>query len=365
MNKIFLNNDVWNRYVSGRKLNNAIYDVFGEEIEERVKNNKSLENMNPIQIVMHDAGITGDSFLQSMINPKNISNSAYTSGGMETNQWLFPAWVETTLREAIYEKSMLQYLVSTSVGIEGNTVQSPMLDLMSTENKKAIKKARIAELADIPTGKISIGERAITLWKHGRAIELSYEAARRTKIDVFNIQMRATAGDLARQEEDSALDVAINGDGNNNAASSLGTTEAANTITATDIINAIFDYEDENHFYPDTIVLPQKYFLNVAQMTYDPTLALGASLQITFNTPQISGKNLTLLRKKDLSIGGKDSFLLMNREYSLIRYEENGSNIQEMDNFIRNQRKLMTLTENSGYAVNVNGASRYVQVKSA
>lgn len=364
MSKIFLNNDVWDRYVSGCRLNDAIYETFNSDIQERIKENEAYAKMTPFQMVMHDAGIKSTSTLQEMMRT-NVNNSAYTSGGTETNQWLFPAWVETTLREAMYENDYLPYLVNTRVPIDGNTVQSPMLNLMEPGNKKAIKKARIAEGADIPTGKITIGERAITLWKHGRSIELTYEAARRMRVDLFNIQMRAIATDLARQNMEAAIDVAVNGDGNDNAAEKISTTASAGKVSAQDIIGALYDYQNANFYNVNTMVVPKSYLLDISQMTYDPTLALGASLQVTFNIPQINGQKITLIGVDELKIGGKDVVLLMNRDFSLVRYEENGSNIQEMDNFIRNQMKLMTLTENSGYAVNVSGANKYIEVKSA
>lgn len=363
MNKIFLNNDVWDRYVAGDKLNDAIFGAFGSDIQDRIKENDAFAKMSPLQMVMHDAGIKGNSTLQSMMRD-TVNNSAYTSGGIDTNKWLFPAWVETTLREAMYETDYLPYLVNTRVGIDGNTVQSPMLDLMEPANKKAIKKARIAEGADIPTGKITVGERAITLWKRGRAIELTYEAARRMRVDLFNIQMRAIASDLAHQNMEAAIDVAINGDGNDNSAQKIATTSAASTVSADDIIGALYDYQNANHYNANTMVMPKKYLIAVSKMTYDTQLASGASNRVTFSIPQINDLNVTLIGVDDLQIGGKDAILMMNRDYSLVRYEENGSNIQEMDNFIRNQMKLMTMTENSGYAVNVSGANRYIEVKS-
>lgn len=364
MNKIFLNHDVWDCYVSGYKLNDAISETFSADIQERVKENEAYAKMTPLQMVMHDAGIKGNSTLQDMMR-QNVNNAAYTSSGMETNQWLFPAWVETTLREAMYENDYLPYLVNTRIGIDGNTVQSPMLNLMEPDNKKSIKKARIAEGADIPTGKITIGERAITLWKRGRAIELTYEAARRMRVDLFNIQMKATANDLVRQNMEDAIDVALNGDGNDNAAEKIGTTAAVGKVSAKDIIGALFDYQNANFYNANTMIIPKSYLLDLSQMTYDPTLALGASLQVTFDIPQINGQRIKLIGVNELKVGGKDVVLLMNRDFSLVRYEENGSNIQEMDNFIRNQMKLMTLTENSGYAVNVSGANKYIEVKSA
>lgn len=365
MSKICLNKDVWDRYYAGDSLNDAITDVFGDEIQERVNNNAKLEKLSPLSMVMMDAGIKRTDKMENLL-ADTVNNSAYTSGGIDTNQWLFPAFVETTLREAMYDTNYLPYVVSTRVGIDSNTVQSPMLNLLSDENKKGIKKARIAEGADIPTGKIVIGSKAITLWKHGRAIELTYEALRRMRIDLFTRQMRAIAADIAHQEIEAATDVLVNGDGNDGtAASKLITSSTANKITSADIIDALVEYSFKNHFNADTMIMPKSFLKDVAQLTYDTDLAPGASMRVKFNIPQIGDNNVTLIGVPELKIGGKDAIVLENRDLSLIRYEENGSNIQEMDRFIRNQTQLMTLTENSGYAINVAGSNQYIEVKNA
>lgn len=270
------------------------------------------------------------------------------------------------MRENLYDTDLLPYLVSTRIGVDSNTVQSATLDLTSTENKKSIKKARIAEGADIPTGKITIGSQAITLWKRGRAIELTYEAARRMRIELFQRQMRAIAADLAHQEVESAIDVLVNGDGNTgSSAKELSTTANAGSVKAADIIDALIEYSFTNHFNANTIVTPKKYLKELSQMMYDRQLAMGASMEVTFNIPQLSSNQITLIGTDELKIGSNDALVLMNRDLTLVRYEENGSNIQEMDNFIRNQTRLMTLTENSGYAINTTGSNMYIKVKSA
>lgn len=369
MSKICLNNAVWDKYYKGDSLNDAISDVFANEIQDRVKENPKFADLKPLQMVMYDAGIKKTGYLGDMMNMK-VNNSAYTSvtpdPNLDINQWLFPAWVETTLREDLYGTDYLPYLVNTRIGIDGNTVQSPTLNLLSDTNKKALYKARIAEGADIPTGKITIGAQAITLWKRGRAIELTYEAARRMRIELFQRQMRAIASDLAHQEIEFAADVLVNGDGNtDSAATQLGTTSKANTIEANDIIDALIEYSFKNHFNADTMVVPKKYLKEIAGMMFDSQLRPGASMNLSFNIPQISNNNLTVIGVEDMKVKTKEAFVLLNRDLTLVRYEENGSNIQEMDNFIRNQTRLMTLTENSGYAIGTAGSNMYVEVKSA
>lgn len=364
MPKIVLNDGVWSKYRAGYTLDDAIAETFSDEIKTRIEDNEKFGELRPMQMVMHDAGIKKNGTLDSLMS-MSVNNSAYTSGGMETNQWLFPAWVETTLREDLYGTDLLPYMVSTRIGVDSNTVQSPTLNLLSGDNKRSIKKSRIAEGADIPTGKIKIGERAITLWKRGRAIEYTYEAARRMRIELFMKQLQAIAADLARQEIEAATDVLVNGDGNTGtAATKLGTTSTASTVKADDIIDALIEYSFANNFNADTLTVPKSYLKQLGTMMYDSQLAMGASMQVTFNIPQLSNNKITLIGVPELKIGGKDALVLSNRDLSLIRYEENGSNIQEMESFIRSQSKLMTTTENSGYAMNMIGSNMYIEVKS-
>lgn len=358
-NKIFVNNKVADKYMSGMTLNEAIRDEFAEQIMERSKDNQVLAKMTPLQIVMHDAGITGASKVGQ------IMDTAYTSGGLETNEWLFPAWVETTLRETALGQNIISYLCNTTIPVDTNIIKSPMLDLTSDKNKKALKMARIAEGADLPTGKIVIGEKAVSLWKHGRAIEMTYESVRRMRIDLFMKQLNAIINDVTFQNVDDATETLVNGDGNDNAATKLATTATAGKITADEIIDALTEYWFEKHFVADTLIAPKSIFKQIKKFNYDINLAEGASATVRFNTPQLQQNNVTLLTSNVPQIGGKDVILVFNRDNTLVRYEENGSNIQENQNFARNQTRLLTVSENSGYAINTLGANTYIEIKAS
>lgn len=360
MPNITITSKVMDKYLKGRKINDAIRDEFHGEIQDRISQNPAFENMTPMQMVMMDAGIDRYSKVGDILNA-----GTYTSGGINTNEWLFPVWLETTLRESMYEQNVISYVVDTTIGVDGNTVQSPTLNLMSDKNKNAIKRARIAEGADIPVGTISIGERAVTLWKHGRAIEMTYEAVRRMQIPLFTRQMQAISSDLAHQNLDIAVDVLANGDGNDgSAATKVGTTATAGTITSTELIGFLLDYWFANHIPADTITSSVGILKVIGGMYFDTTLGAGASANVKFNMPQMNAQNVTVLAANVPKINGKDIILLSNRSNSLVRYEENGSNIQENQNFARNQTSLLTFTENSGYAINMAGSNMYIEIKS-
>lgn len=356
MNKIVVNSRVLDAYKSGRNLNDAIHDVFHDEIDSRIAKNEKLRELSPLNMVMRDAGITKYSTM------KDLADTVYTSGGLESNEWLFPAWLETTLREAAYGQNMISYLCDTTQGVDSNIVKSAMLDLMSAENKPNLKKMRVTEGADLPLAKIKVGEKAISLWKYGRAIEMTYEAMRRMRIDMFTKHINAIASDMAFQNMSAAIDVLQNGDGNSNSAEKIATLASVSAITGESVVSFLIDYWMKNHVAADTLTMNTDAFKKMVGLTFDTRLAAGASARVSFNTPQLGTQNVTLLAADVPQIGGKNVIMLSNRASTLIRYEENGSNIQENQNFVRNQTNLLTLSENSGYSIGTKGTNMYVEI---
>lgn len=356
MNKIVLNRDVVDKWQSGISLNEAIRTVFDDEIKDRISENEKLAELSPLNLVMRDAGITKHDEMGK------IMDTAYTSGGMESNEWLFPAFVEATMREALYGTDIIQYLTTTSIGVDSNIVKSPSLDLKSEENKRAVKKMRVAEGADLPLAKIKIGEKAVSLWKHGRAIEVTYEAMRRMRIDLVGKHLAAIANDIAFQALDEAVDVLQNGDGNDNAATKLGTVASTSALTSEVLVGYMIDYFIANKFPADTLIASPDVVKKLVGMTFDPSLTAGASARLTFSTPQLANQNLNILFTTVPKISSKEVIMLSSRANTLVRYEENGSNIQEAQSFARNQTRLLTISENSGYAINMNGSNMFIEL---
>lgn len=352
---ITVNNKVIDLYMQGKSLDDAIRTVHEDEIQDLISKNERLKELKPLNLVMRDAGINKYSTVGELMN------TAYTSGGMESNEWLFPAFVETTIREAIYADDILSYLCNTTIGVDSNIVKSATLDLLSDKNKRSVKKMRIAEGADLPTAKISIGEKAINLWKHGRAIEMTYETVRRMRIDLFTKQMGAIVKDITFQNFDAAVDVLVNGDGNANAASKIATLDNLDALTGESLASAMIDYWFENHYIANTLTMNKEKFKKLVGMTFDSNLTPGATARLSFNIPQIGAQTVTILCGDVPQIGSKDVILMSNKDMSLIRYEENGSNIQENQSFARNQTNLLTVSENSGYAINTVGSNRFIE----
>lgn len=359
--KLYANNKVYNAYRSGMSFNEALYSEFSEIIQDRIEKDPKFKDFTPLNMLMYDAGISKYSTLGHIMDA--TTGGTYTSGGIESNDWLFPIWMETYIRESAYAQNILNYICDTTIGIDGNIVKSASLELLSPENKDAVKKARVSEGADLPIAKIKIGEKAISLWKHGRAIETTYEATRRMRIDLFQKHINAIISDIARQGLEDAVDVLVNGDGNKNASTQIADFSTSGGLTSENLVDAMIDYYDANNYAADTMTMSKEYFKKMVGMTFDPTLANGASARFTFETPQLGVQNVKILMADVPQIKSKNVILLSNKSNSLLRYEENGSNIQESQQFIRNQTNLMTISENSGYAINMKGSNMHIVVK--
>lgn len=350
MAKICVNNRVRDHYMSGMSLNDSIMMEYKDEIDKRIKDDASFSKFTPLNMAMYDAGINKYSTVGDLMN-----TATYTTTGPDSNDWLFSAFMDSRLSEATYANDIIQYLVTSSMTVDSNIVKNATLDLTSEKNKNALKKSRVAEGADIPLAKIQLGERAISLVKRGRAISATYEAIRRMRIDTFTKHLDAIANDVAQQEKDFAIDTLLSGDGNNDAATSLGNMTGG--LTSDNLVDLMIEYYIKNNFAADTIVVGKEGFKALAKMTFNKNLAPGASTSVSFNMPQVGMQNVNVLYADLAKDADKDVILLFNRANTLTRYVEAGSSIQEFDRFIRNQTNLATITINSGYGINMLGSN--------
>lgn len=359
MDKICINNKVRDAYEAGLSANDAIREVYGDVLDARIEENPHLDKLTPLQIALHDAGISKLSTVGKMMD-----SATYTSNGMDSNEWLFPIWIETTLRETQGEPNYISYITSNTQTVDSNIIKSAMLDLTDEKNKANLKKMRVAEGADLPLAKLTIGEQAISLWKRGRAIQMTYEAMRHIRLDLFARHIAMIANDVANQEIEFATDVLAGGDGNDGTEpTKIGATATAGTITNDEIIDFLYDYSIATGINANVLIAPTDIAKKLSSMVFDTQLGSGASANITFNMPQFASSTVTVIASDLAVVDKKPALLLSNRENTLIKYVENGSMIQETQQFIRNQTRLMTISENSGYAISTAGTNMYVELK--
>jgi hypothetical protein len=84
-----------------------------------------------------------------------------------------------------------------------------------TDADKELKD--VAEGASIPTTEIKTKEHLVNLSKRGRMLVASYEAIRFQKLDLFGVMLRQIGANIQKMQVKDALDVIVEGDGNDNA----------------------------------------------------------------------------------------------------------------------------------------------------
>ena len=129
---------------------------------------------------------------------------------------LFPEYIARAVRQGMEENNVLPKITATTTTIDSMDYRS-VYSVPSEEDKKLMQ---VAEGASIPATEVKTKSNLVQLHKRGRMLVASYEAIRFQKLDLFSVTLRQIGAYIARMHLKDAIDVLMNGDGNNNAATS-------------------------------------------------------------------------------------------------------------------------------------------------
>lgn len=140
---------------------------------------------------------------------------------------LFPEYIARSVKQGMEETNILPKITASVTTIDSMDYRSVYSD--ASEQDKAL--AEVAEGAAIPATEIKSRENLVKLRKRGRLLVASYEAIRFQKLDLFSVTLRRIGANIQRMHLQDAVDVLVNGDGNNNAADSfsIGTSPISGT----------------------------------------------------------------------------------------------------------------------------------------
>ena len=127
---------------------------------------------------------------------------------------LFPEYIARTVRQGMEENDILPSIVATTTVIDGLDYRSIYSN--PTDEDKALQD--VEEGAAIPETEVKVKSNLISLTKRGRMLVASYEALRFQKLDLFSVMLRQIGAYIQKQQLADAVNVIINGDGNENAA---------------------------------------------------------------------------------------------------------------------------------------------------
>ena len=130
---------------------------------------------------------------------------------------LFPEYIARAVKQGMEENDVLPKIVATTTTIDAMDYRS-VFSAASEDDKKLMQ---VAEGASIPATEIRSKSNLVKLNKRGRMLVASYEAIRFQKLDLFAVTLRQIGAYIQKMHLQDAVDVLVNGDGNNNAAEVL------------------------------------------------------------------------------------------------------------------------------------------------
>ncbi len=245
----------------------------------------------------------------------------------------------------------LSELVATTTPISGEDYRSTYM----TYDAEALRMYRVGESAEIPMANLATSEKAIRLKKYGRGLRATYEQMRRVRVDKIAWWIRWQALQAEVDKVSAALDVIVNGDGN------AGTAATVVSIVTLGGVSGTLDLRSWLSFrlgftppYALTTVLG-----NLTDILDLTMLNLGtANIPLAnFNIAGI-GNSFTPINATADGIrygwtteAPADTLVAFDRRFALEHITEIGSEISETERYITNQTQVITMTENSAFAV--------------
>ncbi len=343
MSKFILDNQVVSLIrEEGMSFNEAIESVNQERVDEMRASSERLSKLSATKLALVDSGIGSNRVLDAVFKS-------------EHNEILQPAFYADLIDTTMAESDIMQYLVSGTIGVDTDVVKAPTLDLLSTENEKQLMKARILEGAEFPLRTITLGSETAYLYKKGIRLAQTYEAARRMKIDAFSRMVRAVSTDLVRQNVADATKVLEKGTLTN-----FGTSATANVITRNELFELVLDYFLEYKYAPTTILADDVLYKQLASLTYTNTEVFGANAKLSLNLPQLGITDLSIINAGVSQKSSKNRILIYNKDYSLTKYNENGSSLTEYAPDPLRQMENVIISEVSGFAKMIKSVGEFV-----
>ena len=258
---------------------------------------------------------------------------------------LFPEFVSRVVRQGMEEDNVLPSITATTTQFDGMDYRS--IYSVASEDEKILK--RVEEGAQLPQTSVRTQSNLVKLHKRGRMLVASYEAIRFQRLDLFSITLRQIGSHIARMHLEDAINVIMNGDGNNNAAASFAV--GSNPIGGESgklSYEALLDFWAQFDPYTmNTILVPGSVILDMLKMSEFQNPLTGLNFQ-----------GATLLRTSAMPNG---KLIGLDRNYALEMVSA-GDVMVEYDKLIDRQVERAAITSTSGFAKLYADASKVLTI---
>lgn len=249
---------------------------------------------------------------------------------------LFPEYVSRAVRQGMERADILPNIVATVTDIDGMDYRS--IVSAPSEDDKSLKV--VAEGAQIPQTVVKTRENLVKLHKRGRMLVASYEALRFQRLDLFTVTLNQIGAYIARAQLKDAIDVLLNGDGNDNAASVVSAT-ASGSVEYTDLLklwSALSPYE------LNTILSPTEEMQKILALSQMQDSNAGLDFQGTGK--MITPMGATLLHAPEMESG---KIIGLDKNCALEMVQAGGV-VTDYDKLIDRQLERAAITCTAGFS---------------
>lgn len=267
---------------------------------------------------------------------------------------LFPEYIARAVRAGMEEANILPQITATTTTIDTMDYRS-IYSVPDAEDKEL---ATVAEGAAIPATEIKTKSNLINLRKRGRMLVASYEAVRFQKLDLFSVTLRQIGAYIQKMHLADAIEVLMNGDGNENAASVLkiGTTPMTGTKGTLDYDQLVEFWAQFDPYELNTFLVCPSVMVQMLKLPELQNPLTGLNFQ---GTGELQSPLGAALLRTDCAPAGK--IIGLDRRFALEMIQA-GDVLVEYDKIIDRQLERAAITSISGFGKVYADAAKVLEI---
>ncbi len=263
---------------------------------------------------------------------------------------LFPEFISRVVRQGMEEANVLPEITASVTTIDSMDYRS--IYCVPQEADKQLADVREGSL--IPATTVRSRDKLVTLKKRGRMLIASYEALRFQKLDLFSVMLRQIGAYIQKMHLTDAVDVILNGDGNNNSAAefNIGTDPISGTSGTLAYAQLVEFWSQFDPYEMNTMLVNSSVLTKLLKLTELQNPLTGLNFQGTGKLSTPLGARL--LRTDAIS---DDAIVALDRRYALEMVRAGEVNV-EYDKLIDRQLERAAITSITGFSKIMDDASK-------
>lgn len=254
---------------------------------------------------------------------------------------LFPEYIARAVKQGMEDSNVLPKITASVTTVDSLDYRS--VYAAASEKDRALMQ--VAEGASIPATEVRSKRNLVQLHKRGRMLIASYEAIRFQKLDLFSVTLRQIGAYIQRMHVQDAVNVLVNGDGNQNAAEKLtiGTSPMSGAKGTLSYRQLVEFWAQFDPYAMNTMLVPVDVMVKLLSLSELQDAAAGLNFQGTGALATPLGAEL--VRSECVETG---TIIGLDRRYAL-ELVQAGEVCVEYDKLIDRQLERAAITSISGF----------------